>query len=432
MKKISLLMALPLAMSACLTSCVEDTQPRLETPTEFVLNTPPMAGETYVFRADEEYKNLNDITLTVSQPNYGVGVVPTYYVQLSKSEEGFKAWSLAMAEATDNGEELDPNKVLDAEGLPIAYALNLSTQQAVIQIDGSLFCDGVNALYGIDADNYSPDPLPVAVRVHAVLPNAPQSEIWSNVINLKVSTYVPVKEPGKLYLIGKPGGWDINSDKLVLNETGIATKIYYGNVFIPADEFTFRFYSQLGDWESYSIGSQDEDKAIDIAFNSEGLYEGSVSMSTAVGDKNGKGSWNVADWPGGNVEITVNLKDMTITMKKSEGKKIYAIGNFQGWDINKDNCALLETPAGSNIYEGTFDIADPSAGVEFALYTALGDWESNFLGPEEGKENFSVAAGPYIGTIQDRKANFKCESWSAAQMKVTADLNSYTITIEGI
>lgn len=427
-------MALPLAMGACLTSCVEDTQPRLETPTEFILNTPSMADQVYVFRADENYKNLNDITLTVSQPNYGIGVVPTYYVQVSKSEEDLAMWDELMAESSASGDEIDPNAILGEDGLPLAYALNLSTQQAVINIEGSVFCDGVNAVYGIDADNYTQDALPVAVRVHASLPNAPQSEIWSNAVNLKVSTYVPVKEPGYLYLIGKPqagDGWDINSDELYLRETGIATKIYYGNIFIPADKFQFRFYSQLGDWESFAVGSQDDDNPIDIAFDSEGVYEGPVYMGVSVGDKLGKGSWQVPNWPGGNVEITINLKDMTIKMEKSAGKQIYAIGNIQGWDINSDKCALLEIPAGSNIYEGTFDIDDP-ANVEFALYTALGDWENNFLGPEDGKETFTVAGGPYIGTIENRKANFKSENWPTSKMKVTVDLNSFTIEIEAI
>ena len=92
-------MALPLAIGACFTSCKDDTQPRLEIPTEFVLNTPSMADQTYIFRDDENYKNLNDITFTVSQPNYGVGVTPAYYVQLAKSEADFTAWDEAMAEA---------------------------------------------------------------------------------------------------------------------------------------------------------------------------------------------------------------------------------------------------------------------------------------------------------------------------------------------
>ena len=89
-----------------------------------------------------------------------------------------------------------------------------------------------------------------------------------------------------------------------------------------------------------------------------------VFMSVEKGDKLGKGSWQDKTWTGGNLEITVNLKDMTIKMQKAEGKKIYAIGNFQGWDINKDNCALGETAPNSNIYEGTFDVTDPAGGIE--------------------------------------------------------------------
>ena len=52
-------------------------------------------------------------------------------------------------------------------------------------------------------------------------------------------------------------------------------------------------------------------------------------MSVEKGDKLGKGSWQDKTWTGGNLEITVNLKDMTIKMQKAEGKKIYAIGNFR-------------------------------------------------------------------------------------------------------
>lgn len=431
MKKISSLLALPLLMGVAFTSCVEDTQPRLDVPTEFKLNTPTMANETYIFRDDAEYKNLNDITFTVSQPNYGLGVTPVYTVQLAKSAEEFQTWDNAMAEAAGKGENPDANSILGADNLPVAYTLNLSTQQAVINVDGTVFCEGVNTLYGFDMDNYNHETVNVAVRVHAALPNAPQSEIWSNPIELKVSSYIPVKEPGKLYLIGAPSGWDINNESMYLNETGIGTKIYHGNVFINEGDFQFRFYSALGDWESFSVGSQDADNPVDISFNSEGIYEGPVAMGVEKGDKKGKGSWQDTSWKGGNLEITINLKEMTVVMQKAAGKKIYAIGNFQGWDINKDNCALEETPAGSNIYEGTFDV-DPAAGVEFGIYTELGNWDANVLGPEEGKEQFSVAAGPYVGTIQARKANFKSNGWTATKMKLSVDLNSYTITIEGI
>lgn len=439
MKKISYLMALPVLLGACFTSCKEDTQPRLEVPTEFVLNTPAMADQTYIFRADESYQNLNDITFTVSQPNYGLGCVPTYTVQLAKSEAGFAAWD--EAETTGNVET--DNAILGDDGLPLAYTLPAFTStSAVLNIDGTSFCEAVNTLYGFDMDNYNNEVVQVSVRVHAAIDNAPQSRIWSNAVNISVSSYIPVKDPGKLYLIGQPTGWDINADKVYLEETGIGTKIYFGNVFIPANEpgvdgkgdlinFQFRFYSQLGDWESFAVGSQNEDNPVDITFDSEGVFNGSVFMSVEKGDKLGKGSWQDKTWTGGNLEITVNLKDMTIKMQKAEGKKIYAIGNFQGWDINKDNCALAETAPNSNIYEGTFDVTDPAGGIEFAIYTELGNWDTNFVGPKEGEEKFSVASGPYKASVVARKANFKSEQWTAPKVKVNVDLNSYTITIEG-
>ena len=102
-----------------------------------------------------------------------------------------------------------------------------------------------------------------------------------------------------------------------------------------------------------------------------------------------------------------------------------------GWDINKDNCALAETAPNSNIYEGTFDVTDPAGGIEFAIYTELGNWDTNFVGPKEGEEKFSVASGPYKASVVARKANFKSEQWTAPKVKVNVDLNSYTITIEG-
>lgn len=422
-------MALPLAIGACFTSCKDDTQPRLETPTEFVLNTPSMADQTYIFRDDENYKNLNDITFTVSQPNYGVGVTPTYYVQLAKSEADFTAWDQAMADAAENGETLDPNSVLDAQGLPLAYALNFSTQQAIITLDGVTFCDGVNALYGLDDDNYNGETKDVAVRVHASLPNAPQADIWSNSILIKVSSYIPVKAPGKLYLVGAPEGnnWDINGDSMYLDETGIGTKVYYGNLFIPAGQFQFRFYSQLGDWESYSVGSQDDDNPVDIAFNAEGVYEGPVFMSMEVGDKKGKGSWQDSSWTGGNVEITIDLKEMTIVMKKAPSKRVYIIGDCSGWDINNDAMYLEETPAGSNIFKGSYNVE--AGKFMLRIYTKLGDWGTNSIGADgEGNPEITL---PFNGpAVVDSQANWTITGWAGGVVDFTFDMNSYTLEMQ--
>lgn len=423
MKKISYLMALPVLLGACFTSCKEDTQPRLEVPTEFVLNTPAMADQTYIFRADESYQNLNDITFTVSQPNYGLGCVPTYTVQLAKSEAGFAAWD--EAETTGNVET--DNAILGDDGLPLAYTLPAFTStSAVLNIDGTSFCEAVNTLYGFNMDNYNNEVVPVSVRVHAAIDNAPQSEIWSNAINLNVSSYIPVTEPGKLYLIGQPTGWDINADQVYLEETGIGTKIYFGNVFIPAGEFQFRFYSQLGDWESFAVGSQDNDSPKDISFT-DGIYEGPVFMGKKKGDKLGKGSWQDASWAGGNLEITVDLKTMTIRMQMAEPKKVYLIGAFSGWDITNDTAPLVETPSGSNIYKGTYNI--PAGQFMLRIYTELGDWAVGSIGAE-GSDNLEITL-PYTGNcVKDSQSNWTISGWTGGEVDFTYDMNSNTIDIQ--
>ena len=395
----------------------------MDTPTEFILNTPPLSEGTYIFRDDEEYKNLNDIEFTYSQPNYGLGCVPSYTLQISKSESDFEAWDTIMKEEDIK----DGNSVLDNDGNPLAYTLEYVTSIAKMTITGTQFCEAVNALYGFTADNYNHETVPVAVRIHAAIDNAPQSEIWSNVVMLNVSSYIPVSEPGKLYLIGQPTGWDINANSVYLDETGIGTKIFYGNVYIGAGDFQFRFYSQLGDWESWAVGSQDDDNPVDIQFNNEGVYAGPIFMSAGGQDKKGKGSWQDASWTGGNLEITINTKEMTIEMKKSEGKKVYVIGACQGWDIANDAIALSETPAGSNIYTGTFNV---NAGdFMFRIYTQLGSWDSGSIGADgEGNPEITL---PYVGSVNvGGQANWTVSSWTGGEVTVSLDLNSNTVDIQ--
>jgi len=433
MKKISLFTLLAVAFGLGLTGCKDDTQPRLEVPTEFVLNTPAMGNQTYIFRDDENYQNLNDITFTVSQPNYGLGCTPDYTVQIAKSEADFEAWDAA----EKTGDLLEDNAIAGTDELPLAIILETVSSSAQITLPGEVFCAGVNSLYGFDMDNYNHETVNVAVRVKAELANAPQSLIWSNPINVNVSSYIPVKEPGKLYLIGQPTGWDINADKVYLEETGIGTKIYYGNVFIPANEinvpgkddvinFQFRFYSALGDWESNAVGSQDEDKPLDISFNADDIYEGPVFTGKKKGDKLGKGSWQNNSWTGGNLEITVDLNNMTIKMQKAAGKRIYIIG-APNWDITDDSRYLEENPGGSNIYKGTYDIG--AGNFMLRIYTELGDWGKGSIGAE-GSGNPEITL-PFLGNcVKDSQANWTVSGWTGGEVEFTYDMNSNTIDIQ--
>lgn len=278
-------MALMFILGATFTSCKEDTQPRLEKPTEFHLNTPPMANETYVLTENDG--EASKIYLTVSQPNYGLGTVTSYEVQLSKTEDFEKYESLLTANT-----------------------------QAQIVCDGYEWSVAQNALNGIkteeDADKFTGKAEDVYVRVRAFIPHCDYSSINSNVIKLNVKPYFAVRVPGKLYVIGKVSGWDINNDDVYLSEpqNGIGSKIYSGEIEMTSVEASegFRFYTELGNWDKNSIGSQSEDKPISITMP-DGYYEGACVS--------GKGSWSVTDWPGGKMKMTVDLNENKVYFQKA-------------------------------------------------------------------------------------------------------------------
>ncbi|MCM1005521.1 MAG: SusE domain-containing protein [Prevotella sp.] len=274
MKKISVLMALTVLLSMAFTSCKEDTQPRLERPTEFVLNTPALADNTYVLSAND------GVELSVSQADYGMGIVPTYTVEVATKAD--KSDAKALPEQYTNARFTVPG-----ESLSLALCEQLGY---------------------VSEETFSNKAVPVYVRVISSVAGCDYATIASNWIELKsVQPYFAVKLPDNIWVIGQPTGWDVASSDMVLTETEIESRIYQGTYYIAAGEFQFRFYDQLGDWSSWSIGAQDEDNPVDISFT-DGVYEGPAYLGGA-GDEKGKGSWQVADWAGGTVKMTVNLSN---------------------------------------------------------------------------------------------------------------------------
>lgn len=413
MKQISIYATMLLTLGAVFTGCKEDTQPRMEIPTEFVLNTPPGADQLYIFRADDKNNSLNDITFTVSQPNYGVATTPDYQVQLAKSEADFEKWDQLVA---DN--DYQDGDYKGDDGLPLVVTLDPPVTSAQITVEGNVFCDGVNAVYGLDADNYSGEPVIVAVRVHAWIPNANRSSIFSNIVVLsKVSSYIPISAPGEIYLIGDCQGWNISSGDWPLTETEIGSKIYHAMYEIAAGKFQFRFYRALGDWETNSIGAQEVDEPVNIELEN-GVYSGECV--------NGKGSWQVPDWAGGMVDMIVNLNDMTVTFTSlTDAREVYIVGQCQGWDINGKSMPLTETSVGSNIYRGSYNIA--AGDFQFKIYSELGDWDSNHYGASVDDVNNDVTV-PYNGPVYDGKGNWNVPDWAGGEVEITLDLNDYQIS----
>lgn len=433
MKNKLIIASLALLGAAGLTSCVADTEPRLDTPTSFVLNMPALGDQLYVFDADSKGNSTNDITLTVSQPNYGVATTPVYTVQVARSEADFATWDAQQNAAEDSDV---PAEASAAEGeyadLPLVTMVDFSTTNAVITIDGEKFCNAVNAVYGLTMENVKEKAHPVAVRVHAEVANAAYSAIWSNPITINVRSYIkPV--PDEIYIIGACQGWDISSASMPLVETEVGNKIYVGDYMIEAGQFMFRFYDKLGSWDHFSIGSQVEDNPINIQVDgveiSELTEEGiTLPCMQEVGGVNPKGSWNIPNWAGGKVHIMVNLNTNEVTFAAAQAKKIYVIGACQGWDINSDKIALRETEDGSNIYSGTFNVA--AGEFMFRFYRALGDWESGSIGSqvEDSPVEIAVtAAGTTVAAVEGKGA-WSDPTWTGGDCSVTLDLNTMQVT----
>ena len=275
-------MAASLLVGMTFTSCKQDTQPRLEKPTEFVLNTPPMANQTYVLSPE------NGVDLTVSQPNYGLGVVTSYQTQISFTE--------------------DFAEYRDIESLSTSAKINISGEEFA-----QAMCSLMGYVNNDTEDLFTPGPRDVYVRVVASIPNADYSTITSNVIKLTVVPYKAVKLPGRLYVIGNVNGWDINNGAIFVEEASdaVGSKIYYGTIPFTTDQASggFRFYQSLGSWgddgqlPSIGANANDGDNA-NVEINADGVYSGAAVI--------GKGNWNITNWPGGDMKITVDLNTMKV------------------------------------------------------------------------------------------------------------------------
>ena len=182
MKKISILAFLfagMLSFSSCESD--RDSNPVLQEPTEFVLNTPAYVNTTY------DLANSTSLELTCSQPNFGYTAPTVYAVQV------------ALNQSFENAIHLDtkysPAKMnVDASEIAVAVT-NLAVAEGKTEADFPLVA-------------------PLYVRVVAELNSATQTikSITSNVIELPtVKTEFalpPVLLPETVYVVGNHNGWN--------------------------------------------------------------------------------------------------------------------------------------------------------------------------------------------------------------------------------
>jgi hypothetical protein len=142
------------------------------------------------------------------------------------------------------------------------------------------------------------------------------TEILSNTVTFKhMAAYCNVPTKGTLYIVGSCCGWPepSGSNKQTLldggwyvTETEIGSNIFKGVVEMPAGDLTFRFYSKLTGWGSDdnpegSIGQQDKDEAKEFTLPHTGTC------------MPGKGSWSFPGFPGGKLDITVDMNNKSVS-----------------------------------------------------------------------------------------------------------------------
>lgn len=225
MKKISILTILSaglLSFSAC--DSDRDSNPILQEPTDFVLNTPAYVNTTY------DLTNSKSIELTCSQPDFGYTAPTIYSVEVSLNQDFAEPVKLDTKYTTAK---------MDVDASEMALAVtNLAVAQGKVEAD-------------------FPITTSVYVRVIAELASATEtiSSITSNVINLpSVKTdfaLPPVVLPTKLYLIGEYCAWDWGKALEMIPCHDGTTGTFWSLVYLPKGGVKFNTATA---WDGNEIG----------------------------------------------------------------------------------------------------------------------------------------------------------------------------------
>lgn len=272
------------AIAMLFTACKSDRDdnPTLglnHTATEFVVNQSPLTDQYIQLSPD------NTVTLTWTQPNYGVNTVVNYKIQVSVNGTSWEelGTSFISCKALVSGEEI---------------------AKAICKLDG----------FKTEDDYVDMGFRKISMRVVANIQTTqseviPGTTITSNVVTFNhMAAYCNIPTKATLWVIGDCCGWPepspSNKDKLVdgnwfITETEIGSNVFKGTVDMPAGDLTFRFYGKLTGWDGGdSYGFIEDDTATEFSF-SDGVFKNTI--------RKGKGSYYFPGFPGGKLDITVDL-----------------------------------------------------------------------------------------------------------------------------
>ena len=124
-----------MGFATALTSCQDDrdSNPTIGQPTQFVVNTSPVAGQYIQLSPD------NKVNLTWSQPNYGYNAMATYQIQVGINNGSDITWS------TKDGADKYVALGVPEEWVPVIQKAGYTTVASLVDVKpGKLFQDMID------------------------------------------------------------------------------------------------------------------------------------------------------------------------------------------------------------------------------------------------------------------------------------------------
>lgn len=348
MKKITILASLFLGLSL-FTACEDDrdSNPILQDPTTFVLNTPAYSTAVY------DLQKSSSIELTCSQPDYGFTAATVYTVQVSLNNDFTTEGAFTTLSTTYTTAKMN----VDASEIAVA-ATNLALANGKTEADFPL-TTGVN------------------IRLKAALTNG-MGAIYSNSVKLdKVRVYFalpPVVIPTTMNIIGGGiGGWDWSSNAISMVPTYDNNGTFWRMIYVT-ENGELKFNVQKA-WNGSEFGS-----AAKLVDNAGAGLGGDGNLVVK------KAGWYLVV-----VKSVVVGRDIKYTIEFN-APKVYLMGNtVGGWDIKDENA--FEVPAdGTGFFKSR--ALDKTDEVRMCVKLADVDWwKTEFIVFADGKISYRGTGG---------------------------------------
>lgn len=416
MKKIFSYALMMIATTVAFTSCEDDhdSNPVIETPTEFTINNPAV-GDAVV-----DLDKSKTFNLTWSQPKFTSMDAPVsahYQVQISPTGTFEREF--------DTGLTLDENKGCDYASIEETFT------SCNADIPTKDIAKALQRVMRWDEDKV-PATFEAKMRVRAFVANASQeivSEVVSsNTIGFKCApTYVELKDIDAImwYLVGNMfgGKWgsNIGVDALPMfkipayeyNKKTGAGEIEYINYFTSGE------YKENGDCDESGFKIQRSDFNWSYSMNADiNITNVKDRKGTIINRNNGEDGGHIVVPKAGYYKITLNTEKNEAKMeeyKVSEPTNYGVIQIVCSSDRNKDIPMLPYNKEGVENHAWYYVMDVPAEGVQFKLKIA-GSWDTNWGNATEGAKdgdpvsvsntknggpNFGLKKGKYVISFND-------------------------------